>query len=165
MDAATKVSLLAVAVAIATAIYAIREAVKANRITVLAGFLSEYRELEPQRYFVLNDLPKTPVRISGLPGDARQKAVAVAYYLDNLGLLVEKGLVSPTDIIQLVGGSIQRQYEKLGPFIELERKARPEPIYMRGFEHLAALAQDQEPVRLAQAPAEFEHLRRYRVRA
>ena len=110
MDAATKVPLLAVGFAIGTAFYAIQESRKANRLTVLASFFKEYRDLELQRRFVLANLGQfAGLRITALPDEAREKVNAVAYYLDALALLVEKGLVDSADIIQLPGGSIERQ--------------------------------------------------------
>ena len=120
--------------------------------------------MELQRRFVLANLGQfAGLRITALPDEAREKVNAVAYYLDALALLVEKGLVDSADIIQLLGGSIQRQYEALRPFIEREREERHEPIFMRGFEHLAALCTRRRGDEALEDPPEYAHLRRFVV--
>jgi hypothetical protein len=162
VDIPTTVALVGVVGGLILATYTYWEARKSNRLSVLAGFFKEYRDLEPQRYFVLNVMPsREVVPISGLREWDRQNVVVVAYYLDALALLADKGLVKESDIMQLLGGSIQRQYEALCPFIEKEREARKEEVYMRGFEHLAALAKRHEPIREQTSPPEYEHLLRF----
>lgn len=164
MDSATKVSLLAVLVALATAFYAIQEARKANRLTVLATFLKEYRDLEPERHYILNGLsqyrPRSTWGIAALPPEDRNRVMKVAYYLDALAFLVDSRLIDEGYILKLLGGSIQRQYSALAPFIEGERGIRGESIFMLGFENLARLAKDKAHERTPES-LEYAHLRRF----
>lgn len=124
---------------------AVKQARISNGVAVLAHFLREFRELEPERRYVLRELKKfessaATTGLSDLPEEARTSATRVAYYLDGLGLLVSNELVDEKQITTFLGGAIERQWQALRPFIEAERRARPEPSFQRSFEHLAELA-------------------------
>lgn len=111
-------------------------------LTVLADFLREFRELEPDRRVVLRELPSIETEpLSELPESLRVPATRVCWYLDALSLLVYQGLVDEDAPFTIIASPVKRLWVALEPFIDAERSARGlEAAYMRGFEDLAARA-------------------------
>ena len=148
MDTALLVSLGALVLSGLSAYYAwmsSQRAHEANQLTVLADFLREFRELEPDRRRVIRDLPNVEtVWISDLSDPLRESATHVCWYLDGLGLLVGQGLVDEDALFTIIGSPTVRLWGILAPFIEAERDHRTEPIYMRGFEDLAERARKHD---------------------
>lgn len=149
MDASLVVSIVAAGIAGGSAVFAFRserEARRSNDIGVLE-FLREYRESEASRRYVFRELANgndPSLGISGLPDDAREHVVAVCHYLDHLGFLVDRGIVSGPSVAGLLGESVLRSWEELAPSIKAERQARAGD-YAEYFEDLAAAVLDTDP--------------------
>lgn len=138
---AEAVAIAAAAIALVSAFLAgrsVREARKANALSVLSDFFERYRHIDPDRRYVLTDLPRGDPRgrgVSGLPETSHRHAATVIHYLDQLGFLVGKKLVGAKDVASLMGASIERCWKVLKPYVENERKARA-PDYAQHFEKL-----------------------------
>jgi hypothetical protein len=85
--------------------------------------------------------------MKGLPDDVAVAAFQVSQYLDNLGVLVARGLLSAELAAGFLGDSILRMWRMLAPFIVRERELRTPPHYQHYFEHLAATVQRVDPTR------------------
>lgn len=99
------------------------------------------------RHLLKRDLPKTACAIHELPNDVAQAAVLVANYLENVGLLVYLELVEPRIAIGFLGGSAERIWDELKPFIGCERTER-DGLYLEYFQYLVAtirLMQSENP--------------------
>ncbi len=83
----------------------------------------------------------------GLPDDVAVAAFQVGQYLDNLGVLVARGLLAPELAAGFLGDSALRMWRVLSPFIVRERELRTPPHYQHYFEHLAATVQQIDPTR------------------
>lgn len=65
-----------------------------------------------------------------LPSDDRAAVESLAFFYDNLGLLVKLGYVDPEPVIGYLGGSARWAWERLAPYIDTERSFRskhPDP--------------------------------------
>src|SRR5581483_12281856 len=141
LDASLIVSIFAAVIAGVSAAFAFRserEARRTNDIAVLE-FLREYRAAEPSRRYVFRELAAahpSPVRIADLPDMPREHAFTVCHYLDHLGFLVDHGIIDQEGVAGLLGESVLRAWEVLGPYIRSERDARGTD-YAAYFEDLA----------------------------
>jgi hypothetical protein len=143
MDVSIAVSVGAIIVAAVSAVYAgqtVRETRKANAVPALLDFLREYRRYESERRYVLRELSDEcdpRLGVTGLPDSARKQVLAVCHYLDQLGLLVDQGLVNPEAVTGFMGESVLRNWRARAPYIDTERKLRNED-YAKYFESLVA---------------------------
>jgi hypothetical protein len=141
MDVSIAVSIGAVVVAGMSAVYAgqtARETRKMNAVPALLDFLREYRRYEAERRYVLRDLQgecEPRLGITDLPDATRWRVLIVCHYLDQLGLLVDQGLVRPEAVAGFMGESVLRNWRALEPYIETERALRNED-YAKYFESL-----------------------------
>ena len=69
----------------------------------------------------------------------------MSQYLDNLGVLVAHGLLSPELAAGFLGDSALRMWRVLSPFIVRERELRTPPHYQHYFEHLAVTVRRSTP--------------------
>jgi hypothetical protein len=85
---------------------------------------------------------------------------------------MQLGLVEPRVVVGFMGVSAERIWDELAAFIALERKGRPDGLYLEYFEHLAATIRELRPgvVRseLRKVPTRFKYrpvrpLGRYKV--
>ena len=84
---------------------------------------------------------------AGCPNDVAIAAIQVSLYLDNVGVLVARGLLAPELAAGFLGDSVLRMWRVLSPFIVRERELRTPPHYQHYFEHLAATVQQVDPTR------------------
>ena len=87
----------------------VAEARKANALPATIGLFREYRtaEMEKARRLLTERLPDLDPAsgMRGLPDDVAIAAVQVGLYLDNVGVLVARGLLAP----ELAAGFLGRQ--------------------------------------------------------
>jgi hypothetical protein len=103
-------------------------------------FLSQYRDTEADRRFIIRELQKAAepeLGISELPEGIRQRVVNVSHYLDHLGVLVDRELVDATVVYGFMGPSVVRLWSILSPYIEAEAERRREAEYQDYFRRLA----------------------------
>lgn len=62
----------------------------------------------------------------------------VSHLLDNIGLLIAKGLLEPAPAATFLGGSAVGMWKLLAPFIYAERRVNDRETYQRYFEDAAA---------------------------
>ena len=148
------IAIAAVAVAAATMIIValqVAEARKANALPATIDLFREYRsaEMEKARRLLADRLPDLDpaTGMRGLPDDVAVAASQVSQYLDNLGVLVARGLLAAELAAGFLGDSILRMWRMLAPFILRERELRTPPHYQHYFEHLAATVQQINPTR------------------
>ncbi len=143
--AALAIALLALAVAIASAVISarqLREARKANAFPAAIDLFREFRDPEfvADRRLLVGELRNCdPVLgMQGLPDGVREAAFRVSHYLDNVGVLVAHRLIDPEIAGSFLGASALNLWEELKEFIRRERVLRSFPDYQMHFEHLAA---------------------------
>jgi hypothetical protein len=129
----------------------VAEARKANALPATIDLFREYRstEMEKARQLLAERLPAlNPASgMRGLPDDVAVAAFQVSQYLDNLGVLVARGLLAPDLAAGFLGDSVLRMWGVLAPFIVRERELRTPPHYQHYFEHLTATVQRVDPTR------------------
>ena len=74
-------------------------------------------------------------------------AFQVGQYLDNLGVLVARGLLAPELAAGFLGDGALRMWHVLSPFIVRERELRTPPHYQHYFRRLAVTVQQIDPTR------------------
>ena len=128
----------------------VTEAKKSNTLPTAIDLFREYRsiEMERARRLLADQMPRldTTRGMQGLPEDVAVAAAQVSHYLDNLGLLVARGLVDPELATGFLGENILRTWQDLSPFILRERELRSQSNYQPYFEHLVATVQQIAPV-------------------
>jgi hypothetical protein len=117
------------------------EARKANALPGYLEFFREYRQYEPDRRYVVLHLRDHPRErgVSGLPREARNHVVNVCHYLDDLGFLVQRGMVDLDAVVGLMGHSVLVSWGALRPYIYKERELRSSTS-AQYYEHLVAEA-------------------------
>ena len=129
----------------------VAEARKANALPATIDLFREYRsvEMEKARRLLADRLPHLDpaAGMHGLPDDVAAAAAQVSQYLDNLGVLVARGLLDPGLAAGFLGDSILRMWRDLSPFIVRERELRTPRHYQQYFEHLAVTVQQVGPAR------------------
>jgi hypothetical protein len=147
--------------AAAAALYAARQAHQAkvaNAFPAVIDMFSEYRSPALSRarsrvFDLLDEQPTNPVPLSELPDEARENALAVCHYLDNLGVLVAEQLMDAAVAARYLGDTCLALWKRLRPYIEAEREKRARRgfagprDYLRYFEHLGAAFEELEPAR------------------
>jgi hypothetical protein len=127
------------------------QARKANALPATIDLFREYRsaEMEKARQLLAERLPDLDPAsgMRGLPDDVSVAAFQMSQYLDNLGVLVAHGLLSPELAAGFLGDSALRMWRVLSPFIVRERELRTPPHYQHYFEHLAVTVQQVDPTR------------------
>jgi hypothetical protein len=139
------ISAAALVISIISAVFAYRQlqhARTANALPIVIDLFAEFRQpkLAEARTFVWRSLPaQDPSRGFESIEDpvGRDGVAALANYLDNLGLLVDRGLVDVVLVAGFMGNAIIPLWDKMRPFIDAER-ARRSTDYMRYFEALVA---------------------------
>lgn len=86
-----------------------------------------------------------PCALHDLPDGLAQAALKVANYLENVGLVMQLGLIEPRVVVGFMGVSAERIWDELASFIALERESRPDGLYLEYFEHLAATIRELRP--------------------
>lgn len=86
-----------------------------------------------------------PCAIHDLPDGLAQAALKVVNYLENVGLVMQLGLVKPRVVVGFMGVSAERIWDELATFIACERETRPDGLYLEYFEHLAATIRELRP--------------------
>lgn len=152
MTLAVAVAALAVSVVTVVAVARqVSEAKKSNALPAAIDLFREYRgiDMERTRRLLADELPGLDPTdgMKGLPEDVAVAAAQVSHYLDNLGLLVARGLVDPQIAAGFLGENILRTWQDLSPFIFRERELRSQPNYQPYFEHLVATVEELEPIR------------------
>lgn len=142
---ALAIALVALVVAIASAVISarqLREARKANAFPAAIDLFREFRDpaFVADRRLLLTELEHCdPAQgMQGLPDGIRQAAFRVSHYLDNVGALVAHRLIDPEIAGSFLGASALQLWEALKEFIRRERVLRSYPDYQMHFEHLAA---------------------------
>ena len=129
----------------------VAEARKADALPATIGLFREYRtaEMEKARRLLTERLPDLDPAsgMRGLPDDVAIAAILVSLYLDNVGVLVARGLLAPELAAGFLGDSVLRMWRLLSPFIVRERELRTPPHYQHYFEHLAVTVQQVDPTR------------------
>jgi hypothetical protein len=119
--------------------------VTANALPSVIGLFSDFREpdMRRARYRLFAGLPHVPpgTPISALPDDLRDDALLMSHFMDNLGVLVHHGFLSPELASGFLGTTALRAWTVLSSHIYAERESREEwpggPDYQRYFEDLA----------------------------
>ena len=139
------IALLALVVALASAIISarqLREARKANAFPAAIDLFREFRDpaFVADRRLLLTELERCDptLGMQGLPDRIRGPAFRVSHYLDNVGVLVAHRLIDPEIAGSFLGASALQLWEALKEFIRRERVLRSYPDYQMHFEHLAA---------------------------
>ncbi len=126
--AALVISFLALAVSGYFAWQAVKLSRQANASRVLIDLFTEHRSerLAKARHFVHNELRPYDPRdgLDALPPDKRALVQDLAWYYDNLGVLVHHKVVDIKPISGYLGGSVLDVWPKLKPFIDAEREKR-----------------------------------------
>ena len=95
----------------------VAEARKANALPGTIDLFREYRsaEMEKARWLLTERLPDLDPAIGmrGLPDDVAAAAFQVGQYLDNLGVLVARGLLAPELAAGFLGDSALRMWRVL----------------------------------------------------
>jgi len=119
----------------------VRATVRANRIPVLLGVLTEHRELIAARRYVnrqLADEHDPSVGVRELPEPAVGQVEGLIRHLDHLGFALASGPLTVEQVEGYVGGSVCRSWEKLWPYAEAERRKNDGgQSYARFFQALA----------------------------
>jgi hypothetical protein len=143
--AALAIAILALVVAIASAVISarqLREARKANAFPAAIDLFREFRDpgFVADRRLLLTELEDCDPELGmqGLPDRVRPAAFRVSHYLDNVGVLVAHRLIDPEIAGSFLGASALQLWEELKEFIRRERVLRSYPDYQMHFEHLAA---------------------------
>jgi hypothetical protein len=136
------VAIVAAAAAIVAAVAAGGLAWYTRKGIALPGYLEffqEYRQYEPDRRYVILDLCEHDKRlgVAGLPAEARKHVVNVCHYLDHLGFLVHRRMISLDAVERLMGDSVLVTWGALRPYIGCERAERDRP-YAAYYEDLVA---------------------------
>jgi hypothetical protein len=123
---------------------------RANAFPATIDLFREYRSdamVAARRtlYLELGDLDPD-LGISQLPGDVREAAERVGFYLDNVGVLIAHRQVSAKLVAGFLGVSSLNLWKALYPFVMHER-GRRSTVYLNYFEHLAA---EMEKIRIAE---------------
>ena len=144
--AALVISVLSLAVAIASAFYArgqrdaARNATAADTLLRLDEQLSQQRNLRRSVHETAEQHIGKPISQWQLTDEA--EAADVATRLNVLGRLVEAGYVNEADVMELLSGTIDAMWSLLGNSVTQERAHRQESDYLQCFERLAAKAAD-----------------------
>ncbi|MDH3052005.1 hypothetical protein QEN42_19405 [Gordonia alkanivorans] len=116
--------------AFGTAVLAWRTARHNVSTKVLIDMFNEHRSehLASARTAVYKRLKECDPKhgIEGLPDDIRTGIRDLAWFYDNLGLLVHHGVVDIEPVSGYLGGSVQNCWKRLEPFIAAERAGRSE---------------------------------------
>lgn len=155
MSLALAIAALAVsAVTVIAVVRQVSEAKKSNTLPTAIDLFREYRsvEMEQARRLLADQLPRLDATsgMQGLPEDVALAAAQVSHYLDNLGLVVARGLVDPGLAAGFLCENILRTWQDLSPFIFRERELRSQPNYQPYFEHLVATVQHMAPIQAHQ---------------
>lgn len=120
--------------ALATSMRAYRTARQSVSTKVLVDMFAEHRSdhLASARKAVHEQLGECDPRrgIAGLPDDIRPGIRDLAWFYDNVGVLVHHGVVDIGPVSGYLGGAAQYCWERLEAFIEAERANRatsPDP--------------------------------------
>ncbi|MFT9663692.1 hypothetical protein ACM0CQ_15760 [Mycobacteroides abscessus subsp. abscessus] len=133
MDLAIRITPIAISlIAVAVAALSLRAARQNVSTKVLVDMFKEHRsnELAEARRFVHNDIdPETHPIDEGFKafGDMESRVRDLAWFYDNLGVLVHHGTVSLNPVSGYLGGSVSDTWKKLEPYILAERQ-RPDRI-------------------------------------
>jgi hypothetical protein len=145
-----------------------KQAEKANALPGLVGLIQEYRlpRMSAARGQILDfDDPNPPIRLFELPRAKSESereeqpeigdvANLLTQFLENFGVLVVNGFVTPELAAGLLGWTPVRIWDKLAPYVYKERefRSREDPPgdteYLVHFEILASIIRDLDPNRL-----------------
>jgi hypothetical protein len=160
------ISLAALLVAMVAAFVQLRVSRQANDLPVLVELFSEHRtkRLSDARTFVFRELNGFDLTrgLAGLPEDKRDLVRDLAWYYDNLGVLVTHGHIDLAPVSGYLGVAASNVWRALEPLINAERVARAgsgDPRrWQEYFENLVCLVQELPPDRARREQ------RRWRVR-
>jgi hypothetical protein len=127
----------------------LREARRTNSFPAALDLFREYRSLEmvQARALLRSDLAGYPADqgIRELPGAVGHAARKVSHYLDNLGVLVDNGLMDPQLAAGFLGNNVIEMWDALAPFIRADRARGPVRGYQRYFESLVVAVEKANP--------------------
>lgn len=152
--------------ALATSVAAWRTARHNVSTKVLVDMFNEHRSehLARARRSVYRELVEIDPAsgISGLPEDIRPGVRDLAWFYDNLGVLVHHGVVDIRPISGYLGGSVVSTWQVLEPFIATEREKRsdsPDPARWQMYFELLVDEIAQMPPDRARRPSLWRRLR------
>lgn len=142
-------AIIIASIAVLVTAWQLFETRRANALPATVDLFREYRSeemVDARRvlYLELGDLDPD-LGISQLPGEVREAAERVGFFLDNVGVMIAHRLVSPKLVAGFLGVSSLNLWKALYPFVMHER-ARRSTVYLNYFEHLAA---EMEKIRIA----------------
>lgn len=141
-------SVLALVVSVFVAWRQQRVSKQANSLPILVDMFQEWRT-EGQKlhreyvYERLREECSPRLGYDDLPTQAKLHVKEVSNFLDNLGLLVYRGIVDEELVIAYLGGSVLELWGVLAPYIrEEQKKYWP---FQTHFEHLASRCSRKDP--------------------
>ncbi|AGL18828.1 DUF4760 domain-containing protein [Actinoplanes sp. N902-109] len=159
MTASTLLSLSSLVVSVLALVVsggvAVRQLVRMRHSNMLPVALDLFREFRTEqfradmRYLVerlWTDWPPGGTGVLDLPDEPRARVVRVASYFNNVGVLVANGVVDERMVRGFMGQSVLRAWDRVAPFLRVERTRRSDPAYNAYFEHLAARSIAVPPV-------------------
>lgn len=117
---------------------------ESNMLPVTLDMFREFRthEFRAAMRYLVEDLwtehPPGTTGITALPDDARARLTEVISYFNNVGLLLHQGIVDERVIQGFMGGSLLRAWDRVAPYLRVERALRDDPIFYGFFEHAVA---------------------------
>jgi len=140
MDASIIMSVIAVLISSAAIMITSRNSKKSDSVMAVLNLFTEFRSANNARRLIGKKLASecscTSLGWDGLPDDLKESAKNVSHFFDHLGVLVAHNLVNKEAIFGWLGGSIERNWILLAPYIDAERKIRENDNYQKYFEIL-----------------------------
>ena len=127
-----------------------------NLLPIAVDMFREYRsdEFKDANMFVLTEMAvycENPVPFSEIPENALTHVRTVSHFYDNIGLLIDKGIIDQEMVIDFMGLGAKNTWEVLEPFIRLERMKRGDPTgrigYQEYFEDMISRVIEDPPFR------------------
>jgi hypothetical protein len=116
------------------------EATYSRHIEIIDRLFNELNSPEniEARRRIFQNLPEDPEKnMEGLSSDDRNAMKKVLNSLDRVAFLTQKDWIPEQMIMPWMHPMIAKSWEKLGPYVEYERKRRNEPYYYRHAGELA----------------------------
>lgn len=149
------ISVIALVAAVTTAGFQLRTARQSNALHVLVDLFAEHRSdrLAEARTFVHEELHNHDVTngLAGIPKPQRELVRHLAWYYDNLGVLVTHGHIDVEPVSGYMGSAIIAVWREMEPLIVAERGLRSTSTDPRRwqlyFENLVRLIEECPPER------------------
>ncbi|WP_139175386.1 DUF4760 domain-containing protein [Nocardioides lianchengensis] len=148
------ISIAAFVFAAGATVLQLRTARQANDLPVLVELFAEHRSprLAEARTFVFEKLHGHDIGqgLAGLPEHERGLVRDLAWYYDNLGVLVTHGHIDVAPVSGYLGSAAQSVWKQMQPLVEAERQARSgssDPSRWQAyFENLVRLVDEAPPL-------------------